>query len=322
MTELFITPEQGRNRLQEMREKVSQSRNTPRAKGAVKHATMQATQAPQAVSLTPENPILVSIENTATDEVIENTVSPVSIPVPEVDETAEDPTVKPRRKRRTKAQMQEAREREMALALNPALVSIETTDSTVIINNAGAITFHNDHAGESLTEEETPDPESLELASFKRDPDALLPESIAYLVNKVLKGRQLCREDREALEAEARKHRMGLLPFVYKHAKVNREFAALIESARDSLSLNTYQGGEDAWFDLNTAVALTQEYPFLCSDANITLLDSVMFEAPVVPRRIGLWRSQMSKTVGFDFRSIDSQRPEQPDDAIDDTEFN
>lgn len=280
MTDLFMTPEQGRNRLQEMREQVARSRTHPRTK----HPTVNIIQAD------PEAPSTVSIENT------ESTVIIATEPT--------EPGIAPktRRPRRTKVQMQEAREREQAL--NPAPISIETVDNSVLVNQATVLTVHNSFAKEEATEEETTEPEA-----YVRDPDALTPEGIIYAAGKVQSGRQLSMEDRMLLEAEARRHKLGLLPFVYTVAKVIRDFEAVIRSAQASLSLHTEQGKEDACFDLDTAIALTLEHPFLCTASNITLLDAVLFEAPVIRFRISVWRNLIRKAHGFDFKSLDAQRP-------------
>lgn len=288
MQDIFMTPEQGRNRLQEMREQVARSRTYPRSKPS----TIKAVQAG------PEAPLTVSIENTESTVVIAAT-----------EPTEPGIAPKTRRPRRTKLQMLEAREQE--LALNPAPVSIETVDNSVIVNPATVLTVHNSIAKEEATEEDSHEPEA-----YVRDPNALTPEGIIYAARKVQSGRQLSMEDRTLLEAEARRHKLGLLPFVYTVAKVIRDFEAVIRSAQASLSLHTEQGNEDACFDLETAIALTHEHPFICTTANITLLDAVLFEAPIIRFRISVWRNLIRKAHGFDFKSLDAQRPARRDDDV------
>jgi hypothetical protein len=301
MTDLFLTPEQGRDRLQEMRKQVAQSRKHPRAKGASKQATLQANPVPDIV-------LTVSMENIVSNVTTETTVQEDQILMVQP---------KTRRPRRTKLQMQEARAqeaREQEEALNPI---------QPLAQEISSVTFHNHHAEESATEEKSSDDavssqpqqedeREADQEAVETDPDALIPESIAYLVSKVLRGRQLCMEDRTLLEQEARKHKLGLLPFVHTHARVTKEFLAVIAIAKESLSQGTEQGNYNGCFELDTAIALTLDHSYLCSEANIVLLDSVLLEAPMVHQKIVKWRNHMRRIHGFDFKNIDAVRPAKP----------
>lgn len=214
-----------------------------------------------------------------------------------------------RRRRRSKAEMEQVRLSESIRKPSPvfsadiASPDAPETPATDLANELGTITLHTDQAALSASTSD----------EKYRKADALLPESIAYLVNKILNGKQLCMEDRHALELTAASYQKGMLPFVYWQAKITREFVALLRSLLTCPEPRTAQDFEGICFDLEEALACVKEYPFLCTAANIVLLDNALFRGRFNERRIVIWRNSMTRIHGFNFADLDAQRFPQGD---------
>jgi hypothetical protein len=206
-----------------------------------------------------------------------------------------------RRRRRSKAEMQQVRLSDSIKTPDPVstadiatIVSTENT-TTDLSNELGTITLHADQALSASTADET-----------YREADAWMPESIGYLVGKVSSGKPLCMEDRHTLERIASSYGKGLLPFVYWHAKVTREFNALLRSLQTAPEPKTAEDFEGICFDLEEALASVKQYPFLCTHANIVLLDNALFRGRFNDRRTVIWRNQMARIHGYSFADIDA----------------
>jgi hypothetical protein len=214
-----------------------------------------------------------------------------------------------RRRRRSKAEMEQVRLSESIKTPNPVSnADIATTVSTEapatdLRNELGTVTLHNDHARLPAQED-----------GKYRDADAWMPEAIAYGAGKYCKGQQLTREDQRALEYIASTYGKGVLPFVYWHAKMTREFTALLHAVQAMGELRTADDFDAAHYDLEEALSLVKEYPFLCTQVNLVLLDEVLFQAQFNHRRIVIWRNSMTRIHGFNFADLDSQRYPQGDD--------
>ena len=141
-----------------------------------------------------------------------------------------------------------------------------------------------------------------------RNHHGLIPESIAYLVRQIIKGKNLSMEDKHTLCLIAGSYKEGLTPFIHLHIRTFECFTDLLRTAKYLTEDPTDKSEKKSMHYLDEALELLIEFPFLMTTANVTAMDAVLFEKGAITRTMNRFQGAVTRETGFDFTTLNEGR--------------